>query len=298
MKKKVVLLFIFCFFGLTETAWSILPDGIKKIRYGLNYSSSEKLWKAKDAPIKYYNNDGKASMLAHSLEYAQGFKYNIELNAKVTYSKTEMLEGSEGGTTKGDTRSGISNISIFGSKLLFQRGNFRSTGLVGIKHPFYEGPSSDYNESPDVFIAPNDGSIHYILGLTPSYSLTKRINLQSDFRYMVRSGEPKDQYTIDFIASYFASEKFTLGVGYNFLRTLGGPDIGTPGFSRQVQLRSGGNSKVKAFSVVKEYRDGMSLFLAYAPNIKYLIDLYYNKVLDGRNTDSSQSIGLGFSYFF
>ena len=281
---------------ILQSSWAMLPEGIRKMRYGLNYSTAKKLWMGDK--VKYFNDDGKTSFLSHSLEYAQGFPHNIQGQAHITYASVSMLQGNEGGTVEGDVRHGLSQISLSLNKHLFAKNKFNLTGYFGLKHPIHLGPSNDEKTSPDVFIAPNDGSFHTVIGITPSVALSPALELRSNLQYRFRSGTPKNQSSLDLFLSHFTNENLTLGIGYNLLRTWGGPDIGTPEFAEQVSLRSGNNSKIKAFSVVKESRDGVSALITYAPNPRYLIDAYYNRTIKGRNTDAADSLGAGIHYFF
>ena len=77
---------------------------------------------------------------------------------------------------------------------------------------------------------------------------------------------------------------------------MGGPDIGTPAFGKQVGLRSGGNSKVKAFSIVNEEILGFTLFAGYQITGAWAVETYWNKKIKGRNTDAAKSFGFGVNY--
>lgn len=279
----------------TPSKATTLPQGMQIFRYGLYYSFAESLWINRRR--KNYGGEGKTVFQTHTLTHTYGLLENLQIDSEIAYSRTKMSKGTEGGSSEGDSKSQISAISVGATYELWKNNWYSLDGVFSIKHPWYVGPSSDYDKSPDTFISPNDGSIHYNLGVKNNFYFSKKVSLQTLLKFIFRSGEPKDQLSLDLYLPIYLTQKLQVGPGFNYLRTFGGPDIGTAAFTSQVGLRGAGNTgRVRAFSVVNEEVYGLSFFFAYHFSQKWTVDAFVNKQIDGRNTDIATSTGVGLSF--
>lgn len=292
---KLVLLNLI--FPMVVSAY-ILPKGKNHVTYQGLYSTAEKLWKKKEDTPTRYGRRGKTRFLHHQLGYFRGITAKFQVRASLSYSQTKMKRGEEGGSLEGDQVNRLSGFGLGGDYLCLNREKLAIICGLSFRHPIYSGPTGDFSRSPDIFIAPNDGSIHYNGNLVVVYRLRDFVSLNLYVSYRLRSGEPKDQILADLFVPLFIGSKFSIGPGLNYLTTLGGVDIGTPGFVDQVGKRSGGNTKVKAFSIVKEVVLGGSIKANYQLSSKVDLNTLVNQKFSGRNTDKSTSFIFGFGYTF
>ena len=279
---------------LSSSAFAALPTGLKVFRYGLFVSQAESLW-INDRQQDFGEN-GKTQFIYNSLSMKYGWFHGIEFNGEVTYANTEMKRGTEGGSVAGDKQSGISAIKLGTGKSILSKGSYSLEGLFEISHPFNRGANSDFKDSPDVFIARNDGSIHYSFGVTQSFTFNELFSATLQSIYIARDSGLPDQIKFDLFLSLNATDKISLGLALNMKDTLGGLDLGTPEFAAEVPVRSGGNERIRAFSLVNEEVFGASVFSTYQIDGKWSVDAYVNKKLDGRNTDVATSYGTGITF--
>ena len=289
---------LLCIFSLKT--YAVLPEGLQQIRYSISMSNAVKLWKKKDTAPAYMNGgvDGKNKFTYHQLEYHVGLAKGFQIDTGLSFGNSEMVKGSEGGSVAGDTQSGIQDLSLGTEKSLWINNFYSLSGSFNYKYRFQTGKSSIYSESPDTFISLSDGTNHLSFGLVNNFSFNKLFSAHLLFNYILRDNDLADQYTIQLLLPFNVTESLQVGLGLNLLQTLGGLDIGGTGFSDEVTNRSGGNSKIKAFSAVKEEVLGTSVFIAYVIDTSWSIDIYAHQKLQGRNTDVSTSYGLGVNLLF
>ena len=300
--KSLIVVAVMLF--LTHPAVATLQENQMMISTDLSYTTARELWKGKDDEISYQDaegdthpdgtvKDGKTQFTNLGLEFSYGTPvWGIQSDLRIDYTSSRMRGATHPNAKNGKEDDGVDQLSGIAVKFLkdmFSSDSLTLTPYIGYKHPVEDEP-----EVP-TFIAVNDFSHHYNLGLKTAFSLTPHFYTFFDAKYTMRSKDsklkddqlPADQATgkLDFLYAYDASLSF--GGGLVYQHTMAGPDISTPRF--------GANAKEAGhppfYAARERFLATVAYFNYYLSPESWMGVSQFEKVW-GRNTDRSRTFTL------
>jgi hypothetical protein len=111
-------------------------------------------------------------------------------------------------------------------------------------------------------------------------------SLSSEIGYRTRDRLVPDEFFANLRSGYAITQKWTVGISYQVTESLSGIDIGGPGFT------------FARFPATNEDAQLFGLDLSYRLTPKAFVTVNYGKNLIGRNTASSDIVGINFGYNF
>ena len=209
--------------------------------------------------------------------------YRSRVFSAISYASATMEDIGFADVTANTSRTGISEVEFKYFYSLFQKRG------IGMELGSVARASGD-NKGGDTFVALNDGQTKYDLHIDLSWGLSRHISIFFENRHTYRAGDLlKDQWMSLLSLGIRPMRKLYFTASYGFLQTFGGPDIGGAGF--------GNADGSPGFSRVKENYRNLMLSAEYLLK-KYSFNISYAKKLDGRNTDQSKLISLGFALHY
>ncbi|PPD03933.1 MAG: hypothetical protein CTY29_07725 [Methylobacter sp.] len=214
------------------------------------------------------------------LEY--GLTDSIALDAFVGYSATDFTETGPGGSAPfGAGLDGLTdtNLGIRWRALDELTGapvslTFRAAGII-------EG-----SYRTGALNAVGDGSSGGEFSALAGRYFENGASLSGEFGYRTRSRPVPDEFFANLRAGYAITSKWGVGISYQVAESLGGIDIGAPGFS------------FARFPETNEDAQIFGLDLSYRFTPKASVSVNWGKNLTGRNTTSQDIVGINFGYSF
>jgi len=297
MKLKIgikIIALVSASIGLQTANAGSLASGVQMISSDLSITKANSLWKG-DSNV-YTFADAQATALPAGgtatanttyynvgVQYTRGLANASQLEFRVDYATSGMENGNHGATESGDKVSQLAGVELKYTK------DFSKilSGYVGIKHP----TNSDPDEK--TFIAVNDYSTHYFLGLKGSMDISQNWYQYWDIKYISRSRQsdivvqelPADQGEIKLDFLYTAGEKLSLGAGLLGHHTFHGLDIGRGDWGTAV-----GEAGHPPFYAVRDSFAAHTFYVNYYYSKNAWYGLSHFEKFYGRNTDISRTI--------
>lgn len=214
------------------------------------------------------------------LEY--GLTDSLALDARLGYASSDFLETpADGPAPFGDSLDGLTDTNIgirwrvldelVGDSLTL---TFRAAGIV-------EG-----SYRTGALNAIGDGSSGGEFSALAGRYFDNGLSFSGEVGYRTRSEPVPDEFFASVRGGYAITSKLGVGVSYQVAESLGGIDIGVPGFS------------FARFPEVNEDYQIFGLDLSYRLTPKTLVSVNYGTVLTGRNTSNQDIVGVNFGYNF
>ncbi len=247
------------------------------LRLGVVSGSADGVWVGDDETDF---GSGKRTIKLITLDKTISMKNNSVIGFNLTHATTELEDGdfSPAGATEGDTRSGIAEVGFYYLKRLAIRMPLNLDVGAGFRAP------GDYDE-PSSFVALSDGVPKYDLMANLSYNL-KAWNFALMNTYTLRGDRAENQMKNDLRVGW-NHNKFGVYAMYTLFNTEGGADI------LDAEFTAAGNTT--GFQIVDEDYNAISLGAMYNINRKYAVDVFVSKKEDGKNTDTNEAVGVGFT---
>ena len=232
------------------------------------------------------SSSGGVSAVVLNTSASLGLFAGFQLDANAAY-RYSSISGSQGNRQDGEFEAGISEIGIRVMKNVIEPkwGESMPFGMnvyLGLRAP------GNAPAPADDFLALNDGSLKYDLGLKNSLFF-EGFGLESDLAFTLRSNnEQAPQFRFSLSVPVTAVKGVTFGPFATFFTTFGGIDIGDSEFTSLAQSQG-----APPFSRVKEDYFSAGAFVAVPVSEMVAIDGSFQKKLMGRNTDNSVAFNLG-----
>lgn len=272
-----------------STHAGVLPKKTKLIRIGTSVSTANALWQGEDATD--FGDDGERRAVSNDLTYSVGLGNRWQLDVKAIYMKAEMTKGQAADAIEDDKEEGLSEISVMGTKSWKTQSKLKQVSRFGLGAP---GSSNGY-ESEEMFLAVNEGTTKLYLGHGFSFKTTKRQSIDLDLNYTHRFEARKPDSITAQLRYAIGFKKFGIVPYIDYYNALGGIDIGSDEFG----ARSAELSKVKpraVFSQKAEQFTGVGINSYYVIKPKWIVDFFYMKKVEGKNTDVGTNYGIGFTH--
>lgn len=272
---------------------SILPKKTKIIRFGTSFTESNSLWVGEN--LGDFTNDSKRTAVSSTLLYAIGLGKGWQMDLDIAYAKTKLRNGDMADAKKGDSESGLSNISFTAKKKIKNRNSrYSLVTEFGFAAP---GSSNDF-ESEEMFLAITDGANKLFLGSHHNYRFSKMFALNLHLRYIhkIEARKP-DQLTAN-LGLNINFKKFGLIPFVNYLHSFGGIDISTDPNSTFAQRGNQIGQGRLPFSQRDERILGFGVNSYFVLSSKWILDGFYQFTADGKNTDRATNVGFGVTKIF
>jgi hypothetical protein len=230
------------------------------------------------------SDDAETATTYQKLTFDKTLSKRTNLTLFVEHTSSKIKDLAAAASTDGETISGISGVGFSLSHGL----NSSWSVNYGVTSP----GNNTLNNAAE-FVGINDGQVRYHVGVDYTKSMSKG-RLDAGLSYIYRAGhyngttkayEVPDMLNFSLAYYRYLNTKTFLFGGVNMIKSLGGIDVGTTDWA-----------DVKPnFAVVEENRDEVFLGWGKFMSKDKSIDITYNQVISGRNTDKGQSINVGFT---
>jgi len=214
------------------------------------------------------------------LEY--GLTDSIALDARLGYASSDFLKtGADGPSPFGTSLDGLTdtNLGIRWRILDELIGDWATITLraAGIVEGTYR--TGALNAIGD---GASGGEFSALIG----HFFENGISLSGEAGYRTRNSPVPDEFFANLRAGYAITSKLGAGVSYQVAESLGGIDIGGPGFT------------FARFPAVNEDSQIFGVDLSYRVTPKAFVSVNYGTTLTGRNTSSQNIVGVNLGYNF
>lgn len=219
--------------------------------------------------------------VSNYLEY--GLTDSIALDARLGYASSDFLKtGADGPSPFGASLDGLTDTNLgirwraldelVGDKATV---TFRAAGII-------EG-----TYRTGALNAIGDGASGGEFSVLAGRFFENGISLSGEAGYRTRNKPVPDEFFANIRGGYAITSKLSAGVSYQVAESLGGIDIGSPGFTPA------------RFPAVNEDNQIFGVDLSYRVTPKAFVSVNYGTTLTGRNTSNQNIAGvnLGYSFF-
>ncbi|OHX36988.1 hypothetical protein BJL95_20045 [Methylomonas sp. LWB] len=214
------------------------------------------------------------------LEY--GLTDNIAIDARLGYAASDFLKtGADGPSPFADSLDGLTdtNLGIRWRALDELVGDWATVTLraAGIVEGSYK--TGAINAIGD---GASGGEFSTLIGRY----FENGLSLSAEIGYRTRNSPVPDEFFANLRSGYAITSKLGVGVSYQVAESLGGIDIGGPGFT------------FARFPALNEDSQIFGLDLSYRVTPKAFVSVNYGTTLTGRNTSNQDIVGVNFGYSF
>jgi len=291
--------FILLNLAMISTVYAgVIPKNTKMVNVDFSLSSANSLWYGDDNQHHFSHNNqdnsriGETSFINVGATFSYGLTDKLQIDSRVSYAESTIKNASfpnegNGGQDEGHKR--INELSVSAKFSAIEASRFGLNLVAGYSHPGETRPTGP------TFLALNDFSQEYSLGIETSTKLTDKLSLNFDFDYIYRTKVnhlesddlPGDRIKTSIILPYIYDDRLVFNVGLSYLATLEGTDIGSEEFGAD-NMQAGHAT----FYAAKEMFAGHSYGASYYVSHNKWIGISFFEKFWGRNTDKSKTTSL------